>query len=86
MLPPGMDEAGRKVMDACGGIELPLRDVLRAVKWHYIETALRGNRFNLFKTAKAIGMHRNTLARTLEELGMREHVDKLIAQARGEKG
>ena len=85
MLPPGMDEAGQRIIEALAGIDMPLRDVIKAVKWQYIETALRKHNYHFQETARALGMHRNTFSRTLQELDMREHVEKLYAQAHGGK-
>jgi DNA-binding NtrC family response regulator len=82
-LAAGMDMAGRKVLEALGGIAVPMNDVLRAVKWVYVEQALKAHDFNYCATARALGWHRNTFARNIDELGMREHVEQMIAERKG---
>lgn len=80
---PGMPEAGKKIIDALGGIATPLRDVVRAVKWSYIDTVARRQHYHFGNTARALGMQRNTLQRQIDELGMRDHLRELMAGERG---
>lgn len=48
----------------------PLSALLRDVKREYITQALRAHDWNQSKTAKTLGMHRNTLGRDIAELGI----------------
>jgi Fis family transcriptional regulator len=45
-------------------------DAVREFKKHYILEVLARHRGNQCKAAEELGMHRNTLSRTLTELGM----------------
>lgn len=45
-----------------------LNETIITVKREYILVALEANRFNISKTAVAVGMHRNTLRRICEIL------------------
>jgi DNA-binding NtrC family response regulator len=45
-------------------------EAVREFKKRFILEVLAGHRGNQCKAAKELGMHRNTLSRTLEELGI----------------
>lgn len=54
----------KKMEDLIGELvesELPLKEVLKEFEKIYIETAARKYKGNKSKTAKALGLHRNTL-------------------------
>jgi DNA-binding NtrC family response regulator len=80
---PGMPEAAQAILKALGGVHTPLRDLMRAVKWAYVETVMRDNQLNQSKAALALGMHRNTMSRTIDELGMREYLEELERKREG---
>ena len=52
-----------------GGILYP--EAVREFKRRFILRVARGNKFNQSKAARELGMHRNTLNRTIAELGLR---------------
>lgn len=45
-------------------------EAVREFKRHYLREVLIANRGNQCKAAEELGMHRNTLSRTMAELGM----------------
>ena len=45
-------------------------DAVREFKRHYLREVLVANRGNQSKAAEELGMHRNTLSRTMAELGL----------------
>jgi Fis family transcriptional regulator, factor for inversion stimulation protein len=47
-------------------------EAVREFKETFIVVALRDNKGNQSRTARALGMHRNTLTRHVAELGIRE--------------
>jgi|SRR5919108_322748 DNA-binding protein Fis len=47
------------------------REAVREFKRTFLVTVLRHHKGNQSKAARTLGVHRNTLARMLEELGMR---------------
>lgn len=47
-------------------------EAVREFKKTFIAVALRDNKGNQSRTARALGMHRNTLFRHVAELGIRE--------------
>lgn len=49
---------------------IPYSDAVREFKKRYILEILSRHRGNQCKAAEELGMHRNTLSRTLTELGM----------------
>ncbi len=49
---------------------IPYADAVRDFKRHFIHEVLARHRGNQCKAAEELGMHRNTLSRTLSELGM----------------
>jgi DNA-binding NtrC family response regulator len=52
-----MEDLIRELVDS----ELPLKEVLKEFEKIYIETASKKYKGNKTKTAKALGLHRNTL-------------------------
>lgn len=46
------------------------REAVRAFEKRFLVTVLRENGFNQCHAANALGMHRNTLSRTITELGI----------------
>jgi Fis family transcriptional regulator, factor for inversion stimulation protein len=58
-------------------------EALREFKKRFILNVLNENRGNQCKAARELGMHRNTLSRTIAELGMQGDVDQLLWQSGG---
>jgi Fis family transcriptional regulator len=55
-------------------VGLSYADFVRAAKTAFIQEALDRNHGNQSRAARELGMHRNTLSRTIHELGMQiEH-------------
>jgi Fis family transcriptional regulator, factor for inversion stimulation protein len=52
-------------------------EAVREFKKRFILDVLRENRGNQCKAARELGMHRNTLSRTIAELGMKEEIRQL---------
>lgn len=50
---------------------LPLKEVLKEFEKIYIETAAKKYKGNKTKTAKALGLHRNTLHNLTKTLGIK---------------
>src|SRR5262249_43378050 len=49
---------------------IPFSDAVREFKKQFVLTVLRDLNWNETKAARVLGIHRNTLARTLRELGL----------------
>ena len=49
---------------------LPYEDAVREFKKQYLREVLIAHRGNQCKAAEELGMHRNTLSRTMAELGL----------------
>ncbi|MFL6314768.1 MAG: helix-turn-helix domain-containing protein [Terriglobales bacterium] len=58
-------------------------EALREFKKRFILNVLRENRGNQCKAARELGMHRNTLSRTIAELKMQGEVDDMLRQSGG---
>jgi DNA-binding protein Fis len=58
-------------------------EAAREFKKRFILNVLKQNRGNQCKAARELGMHRNTLSRTIAELGMQGDIDSLILQCGG---
>lgn len=58
-------------------------EAIREFKKRFILDVLRENRGNQCKAARELGMHRNTLSRTIVELGMQGDVNDLLRQCGG---
>lgn len=58
-------------------------EALREFKKRFILNVLRENRGNQCKVARELGMHRNTLSRTIAELRMQEDVDQMVRHCGG---
>jgi DNA-binding protein Fis len=56
---------------------------VREFKKRFILRALKENRGNQCKAARELGMHRNTLSRTIAELKMQEEVDQMVRHCGG---
>lgn len=54
---------------------------IREFKKRFILNVLRECRGNQCKAARELGMHRNTLSRTIAELGMHEEIRQLTARS-----
>jgi DNA-binding NtrC family response regulator len=48
--------------------DMNLREIEQMVRWAVIQHTLARHRFNRSRTAKVLGVHRNTLARDLREM------------------
>ena len=51
--------------------DMPLRDATKAFEKQYISAVLEGVNWNQSKAAQALGVHRNTLASKLNDLGLK---------------
>jgi DNA-binding NtrC family response regulator len=62
-----MEELIRELVEK----ELPLKDVLKEFEKIYIATATEKHKGNKTKTAKALGIHRNTLHNLIRALNIK---------------
>jgi len=51
-------------------VGVPYEDAVRSFKRQYLYEVLTAHRGNQCKAAEELGMHRNTLSRTMAELGL----------------
>jgi DNA-binding NtrC family response regulator len=80
-LPVGTRAAMKALLDKCADNDVPIQLVRNAVMREYIMLSLEHHRRNFCKTARALGIHRNTLSRQIDELDIRDEVDALLGGA-----
>ena len=61
-----------QIAQLCIQAGMTLDDAVQELKTHIMMAALQDNQGNVCRTARALGHHRNTVSRLLEELKLRE--------------
>jgi ActR/RegA family two-component response regulator len=65
-----VDSAMQCLLDALFQHDIDLSFAKRALEIHYIQRLLANHKGNISQCARSMGVHRNTLARHMKELGI----------------